>query len=57
MKCKHCDEEMVPGVPGDVYCENDECFKLNLVEAFRASRERFQSREYEKYLKLKEKFE
>tara|TARA_R110002167_G_scaffold86935_2_gene235138 strand:- start:39 stop:185 length:147 start_codon:yes stop_codon:yes gene_type:complete len=48
---------MVPGVPGDVYCENDECFNLNLVEAFRARRERFKSREYEKYLELKEKFE
>lgn len=54
--CKRCGGQMVPGVPGDVYCPNDECFQADLREAMNRAKEWEKQRRYAKYLELKKEF-
>jgi len=48
---------MVPGIPGDVYCPNDDCFKADLSEAIGRVREMRERREMKTLASLKKKYE
>lgn len=57
MTCDHCGGTMVPGIPGDVYCPNDDCFKADLSEAIGRVREMRERREMKTLASLKKKYE
>lgn len=55
--CDRCGGEMVPGIPGDIYCPNDSCFKADFRESMRALKEMREREEKKTLASLKKKYE
>jgi uncharacterized Zn finger protein (UPF0148 family) len=56
LKCPRCGGDMLDGIPGDVYCPKDACFKADTQDAIRAVKAMREREERKLYETLKDKY-
>lgn len=55
--CNDCGANMLPGIPGELYCPNPDCMDKDRQRAMRWLRERIEREERAELARLKAKYE
>ena len=57
LTCRRCGGDLVPGVPGDVYCPKDECFIADRKDVMKFIIQNKERDERAELVRLKEKYD